>query len=148
MEYLFDLLLHASQHSFLASLITVSTKSKVKAPLGYSSSVLRFSQYKLQGTPSAKPLMSLPPGYSPPANKITPDDHGGWVVIASGVGMMLAILFILIRLAIRFPFHKAFSTMIQQLLQALYVLKAATRTRVYQFSSFKRCRSPAPSKPY
>lgn len=49
--------------------------------------------------------MSLPDGYSPPAYANTPDDHGGWAIIASGVGLVFILLFASIRLYTRYPFR-------------------------------------------
>ncbi|KAK5709918.1 hypothetical protein LTR17_019366 [Elasticomyces elasticus] len=46
---------------------------------------------------------SLPPGYSPAAHPLTPDDHSGWAVIASSVGLLFVLLFASIRLWIRNP---------------------------------------------
>lgn len=49
--------------------------------------------------------MSLPAGYSPPAFANTPEDRGGWVVIASGVGLVFILLFASLRLYTRYPFR-------------------------------------------
>ncbi|KAM0719085.1 hypothetical protein Q7P37_004990 [Cladosporium fusiforme] len=49
--------------------------------------------------------MSLPAGYSPPAYANTPDDRGGWAVVASGVGLVPVLLFALTRLYTRYPFR-------------------------------------------
>ena len=47
--------------------------------------------------------MSLPTGYSPPAYVISADDHGGVAAVTSGVGLVIAVLFILVRLFMRSP---------------------------------------------
>lgn len=49
--------------------------------------------------------MSLPDGYSPPAYANTSEDHGGWAIIASGVGLVFILLFASIRLYTRYPFR-------------------------------------------
>lgn len=49
--------------------------------------------------------MSLPAGYSPPSYANTPDDHGGWAVISSGVSLVFIIMFGSIRLYTRYPFR-------------------------------------------
>jgi hypothetical protein len=35
----------------------------------------------------------IPPGYSPPRYTITNDNHSGWAVVASGIGLMVVLLF-------------------------------------------------------
>lgn len=47
--------------------------------------------------------MSLPAGYSSPAFANTPEDRGGWAVIASGVGLVFILLFASLRLYTRYP---------------------------------------------
>lgn len=49
--------------------------------------------------------MSLPAGYSSPAYANTSEDRGGWAVIASGVGLVLILLFASLRLYTRYPFR-------------------------------------------
>lgn len=49
----------------------------------------------------------LPPGYSSANYPITPDDHGGYAVIASGVGLVFILLFATIRVWTRFPLRRA-----------------------------------------
>jgi len=47
--------------------------------------------------------MSLPAGYSSPAFANTPEDRGGWAVVASGVGLVFILLFASLRLYTRYP---------------------------------------------
>jgi hypothetical protein len=49
--------------------------------------------------------MSLPAGYSSPAFANTPEDRGGWAVIASGVGLVFILMFASLRLYTRYPFR-------------------------------------------
>jgi hypothetical protein len=49
--------------------------------------------------------MSLPTGYSSPAYANTPEDRGGWAVVASGVGLVFILLFASLRLYTRYPFR-------------------------------------------
>ncbi|KAL1586927.1 hypothetical protein WHR41_04179 [Cladosporium halotolerans] len=49
--------------------------------------------------------MSLPAGYSPAAYGNSPDDLGGWTVIASGSGLVVILIFASIRLYTRYPFR-------------------------------------------
>jgi hypothetical protein len=49
--------------------------------------------------------MSLPPGYSSPAYTNTPEDRGGWAVVASGVALVFILLFASLRLYTRYPFR-------------------------------------------
>lgn len=50
----------------------------------------------------------LPPGYSPPSAVITENDHGGWVTITNGVMLCNVLLFLAIRLYIRFSISPPF----------------------------------------
>lgn len=43
-------------------------------------------------------LECRPPGFSPALHPITVDDHGGYATIASGSGLVVVLLFALIRL--------------------------------------------------
>ena len=46
---------------------------------------------------------SLPPGYSPASYTVTANDHAGLAVIASGIGLVFMLLFVMIRLWMRYP---------------------------------------------
>ncbi|TKA63261.1 hypothetical protein B0A55_09620 [Friedmanniomyces simplex] len=46
---------------------------------------------------------SLPSGYSPAAHPLSPDDHGGWAVVASSIGLLFILTFACIRLWVRNP---------------------------------------------
>jgi len=46
---------------------------------------------------------ALPSGFSPAAHPLSPDDHSGWAVVASSIGLLFVLLFASIRLWIRNP---------------------------------------------
>jgi hypothetical protein len=56
-------------------------------------------------TKPASQIMDLPTGYSPPAYSNTPDDHRGWAVIASSVGLVFILTLASIRSYTRNPFR-------------------------------------------
>jgi len=49
--------------------------------------------------------MDLPNGYSPPAYANNLDDHGGWAVIASSVGLVFILMLAAIKSYTRNPFR-------------------------------------------
>lgn len=52
--------------------------------------------------------LSLPPGYSPPSTVVTDSDHGGWLTITNGVMLCNVLLFLGVRLYIRFAISPPF----------------------------------------
>ena len=45
----------------------------------------------------------LPPGYSPASHALTANDHGGLASIASGIGLVFILLFVTMRVWLRYP---------------------------------------------
>ncbi len=52
--------------------------------------------------------LSLPPGYSPPSTVLSDSDHGGWLTITIGVMLCNVLLFLAVRLYIRFAISPPF----------------------------------------
>lgn len=45
--------------------------------------------------------MTIPPGQHTPYATIAPDDHSGWVIISSALGLSLTLLFAAMRVFVR-----------------------------------------------
>lgn len=64
----------------------------------------------MSATPSqvTAPKFSVPPGYYPPFAVVTDDDHTGWIIIATALGLAMVLLSTLIRIVIRSLFGQRY----------------------------------------